>query len=96
MKLEIHYAEEWAALYVDGALTVVGDSYHAEEKAFELLGVQQIQDDAFMRGQTSSNGVAKTLEEVAAFRVDRTQREDRARALRAEAKRLLDAADELE
>jgi hypothetical protein len=32
-KLEIHYADEWAALYVDGKLERVGDSYLAEERA---------------------------------------------------------------
>lgn len=96
MKLEIHYADDWAALYVDGKLTVVGDTYQAEEKAFELLGVQTMVDDSFMRGQTSRDGVAQTLEEVDAYRTERAQRGERARALRAEAKRLLDAADELD
>ncbi len=37
--LEIHYAGEWAALYVDGKLEEVGDAYIAEERAFALLGV---------------------------------------------------------
>jgi len=95
VKLALHYAEEWAALYVDGKLCIVGDSYLAEEKAFELLGVEQIHDNAFMRGQTSRDGVALTLEEVEAYRAEKAHRQDRARALQAEAKRLLDAADEL-
>ncbi len=30
LKLEIHYADDWAALYVNGRLKVVGDSYLAE------------------------------------------------------------------
>lgn len=88
MKLEIHYEEEWAALYVDGKLERVGDSYLAEERAFEILGVRTVQDDAFMRGQTSAEGVAKTLDEVEAYREDREQRTRRAAELRAQAAKL--------
>lgn len=88
-ELEIHYAEEWAALYVDGKLMVVGDSYLAEERAFQLLGVKQIHDDAFMRGQTSRDGVAQTVDAVIAYRADRQAREDKASKLREEAKLLL-------
>jgi hypothetical protein len=80
--LEIHYdpGGEWAALYVDGRLERVGDSYLAEEKAFEILGVKTVQDNAFLRGQHGRDGCAQTLDELAAYR---TQRDvDRAEAAR--------------
>lgn len=96
MELEIHYAEEWAALYVDGKLEIVGDSYLAEDKTFALLGVKQVQDDAFMRGQTTRDGVARTLQDVAAYRDARADRQDRANLLRREAERLLAEAEALQ
>lgn len=96
MKLEIHYADDWAALYVDGELDRVGDSYLAEEKAFELLGVKVVKDDAFMRGQTRSDGVARTLSDVEAYRVQREEAKATAARLREEAARLAAEADRLE
>ncbi len=96
MNLEIHYADEWAALYKDGELVRVGDSYLAEEKAFELLGVIIVQDDAFMRGQGRSDGVAQTLDEVVEYALERDRRKQTAADKRAEAERLLAEAKELE
>lgn len=95
-QIEIHYAEEWAALYVDGLLDRVGDAYLAEERALELLGVTTVHDDAFMRGQSQRAGVAQTLDQVREFAQDREQRRQRAAELRAEADRLLRAAGELQ
>lgn len=94
--IQIHYSGEWAALYVDGKLEVVGDNYLAEERAFELLGVRQVQDDAFMRGQTSRDGVAKTLADVESYRASRKARGDKAQELRDEAMRLITEADKLD
>jgi hypothetical protein len=97
MQLEIHYTgEEWAALYVDGQLERVGDTYLAEERAFELAGVKTVHDDAFMRGQSQASGVAKTLGEVEAYRVTREERKAEAQRLRDEAAKLLDQAGQLE
>ncbi len=96
MELEIHYADdEWAALYKDGVLERVGDAYLAEERAFELLGVKTVRDDAFMRGQTQASGVAHTLDEVATFVTERETKRRQAAALRAEAERLLAEAGDL-
>jgi hypothetical protein len=94
-RLEIHYADEWAALYVDGKLDRVGDSYLAEERAFEILGVKTVQDDAFMCGQTSAAGVAQTVEEAEEFAREREAKRARAAELRAQADRLLREAGEL-
>lgn len=93
--LEIHYADEWAALYVDGKLDRVGDSYLAEERAFELLGVKVVQDDAFLQGQDQAAGVAKTLDELYVYTDDRDRRKAHAERLRTEAANLLTQADQL-
>lgn len=97
-KLEIHYADDWAALYIDGQLDpdTVGDKYNAEEKAFALLGVKQVHDNAFMRGQSQRSGVAPTLDDVAAYRWERDNKRDEAARLRQEAESLLARAKELE
>ena len=94
--IEIHYAGDWAALYVNSELVVVGEAYVAEGKAFAILGVTCVQDDAFMRGQTQRDGVARNLAEVAAYRERREQRKAEAARLRAEAERLLDEARTLD
>lgn len=93
--VEIHEAEEWAAVYLDGQLQTVGDAYLADEWVREHFGVITVQDDAFMRGQDQRSGVAKTLEEVRAYQDARDTRRARAAELREEAARLLrEAADE--
>lgn len=99
---EIHYAEEWAALYVDGQLITVGDAYNTEEQALNLLGVKTIQDEAFMCGGNSRENVAKTLEEVEDFKNKREELKQKAETLRKqaalleeEAKRLLAESEKL-
>lgn len=89
MDLEIHYADNWAALYVDGNLDRVGDAYLTEERAFELLGVKIVKDDAFMRGQEQASGAAQTLAEAVAYSDQQVARLRRAAELRAQADRLL-------
>ncbi len=96
MELEIHYADDWAALYKDGKLERVGDTYLAEERAFELLGVVIVQDAAFMRGQSHRDGVAQTVDEIDEYVRDRDDRKRLADQKRAEAERLLAEARELE
>lgn len=98
MKLEIHYSDGWAALYIDGKLDgdSVGDSYVAEERAFDLLGVKQVHDNAFMRGQNQRAGVAPTLADVEAYRQEREARIAEAAEKRKTAERLLAEAAALE
>ena len=98
LELEIHYADDWAALYQDGELVSrsVGDSYLAEEQALALLGVKQVHDDAFMRGQTQRSGVATTLQEVEEYRASRDQRLAQAQQLRTQASELEATAAALE
>ena len=94
--IEIHYADQWAALYVAGQLIVVGDSYLTEKKVLAILGVKTVQDDAFMRGQTARDGVARDLAEVETYRQRRENRKAEAARLRAEAERLLSEAEALD
>jgi len=67
-RYEIHVADDWAALYIDGQLDRVGDAYLADERLREIFGVKTVDDDAFMRGQTYSEGVAPTLDDVTVYR----------------------------
>ncbi len=100
-KLEIHYTSgEWAALYVDGALDRIGDTYNTEARAFELAGVTTVQDDACLRGgdgmdRGDGRAPARTLDEVAAYRTLREQRREEADRLDAHAKELAEKAAEL-
>jgi hypothetical protein len=89
--MAIHYDPngEWAALYVDSKLVIVGDKYRTEEEAFELLGVEVVSDDAFMRGQSAREGVAANLQEVTAYRRERDDRANQAQMLRTKAEELL-------
>lgn len=86
--LEIHEAEDWAALYSNGNLVATGHTVH--EEALQMLGVTVVQDDAFMRGGngTGRHGtppVAKTLDEVHEYAKERLVRKARAQRLREQA-----------
>jgi len=83
-KIEVHEDEEWSAVYLDGKLVEVGDSYLADEWIRAHFGVKTVSDNAFMRGQTQREGVAQTLDEVADYAKVRQERLDRIAALRAE------------
>lgn len=96
--VQIHYADDWAALYVNGMLVpnAVGDSYVAEEIALLGLGVVMVHDDAFMRGQSQRAGVATTLEDVRAYQDKRADAKARAERLRQQALALVAEADLLD
>ena len=87
--MEIHYQEDWAALYVNGVLDRVGDADNTVQRALELCGVVTVMDDAFMRGQDQREGVAPTLDAVAEYRTDRECARALAADLRARAAALL-------
>ena len=42
-------SEDWSALYVKGRLVEVGDHYWVEEKLHQLLGIDEISSDDFLR-----------------------------------------------
>jgi hypothetical protein len=99
--IQIHYADNWAALYVDGKLhrdrhgATIGDSHNVEETLFELLGVTVAQDDSFLLGQDRRDGAATTLEEIEEYRAARRARADVVAEMREQAAKLVREADAL-
>jgi hypothetical protein len=89
---------EWSALYVDGALDVVGDHYLIEERIEVLCGVTVRDSDDFMCGGDDRASVAHSLAEIESYVQTRDRREEDAEAaaeLRRQAAELLRQADEL-
>lgn len=95
MAVEIHEAEEWAAVYLDGRLVQIGDKYLADEWVRDHFGVRTVQDDAFLRGQGSRDGAAQTLDELYLYAARRADLEAQAARLRRQAEELLARADRL-
>lgn len=83
----------WSAVYLDGKLQRVGDSYLADEWVREHFGVETVQSDDFLRGGTSRADVAPTLDDLRDYADEQAARQARAKALRDEAARLLAEAD---
>lgn len=76
---------EWSALYVDGTLDRVGDHYLVDERLRELLGVETVQSDDFMRGGDSREHVAPTLHDLYLWSENRDALHREAQALREQA-----------
>ena len=96
-RVELHGPSgEWSALYVDGKLAQVGDTYVCEESLHTLLGITEVEGSDFMRGQNGRSGVAQTPQEVTAYSEEREAREHDAAQLRAQAQELLARASALE
>lgn len=88
---------EWSALYVNGDLDTYGDHYLADERLQTLFGVHVTHTNDWYRGDGGRNyKVAQSLPEYRAWQLEDKERQDRADALRAEAKRLEEAADQME
>ena len=92
--VEVHEAEEWSAVYLDGKLVRQGDSYLADDWVREHFGVVTVQDDAFLRGGTGSE-TAQTLDEVADYAAERATRAERAADLERRASEMFDEARRL-
>ena len=87
---------DWAALYVDGELRDYGDEGNVTEAVFELFGVQVESTNDWLRGDDSDGRIAKTLDEVRAFKAFLEGREQKAEEMRRQARELLQLADELQ
>jgi hypothetical protein len=94
--IEFHAAGEWTAVYLNGLLVRVGDHYLADEWLRARVGVVEVDDDAFMRGQDSRDAVAPNLAQVAEYKLARDKRLAEAADMRNRAQALLDAALKLE
>lgn len=87
---------EWTALFDVGAdkLLVVGDSYLADEKIDSIFGVREIYSDAFL--DRDGHCVVSNYSEFVERGEERERGIDSAAEKRAEAKRLLEEAEDLE
>ena len=63
-------ADEWSALYRDGKLVVIGDSYHSDYYLANYLKVEDIDSDDFLLGGSTRDQAAKTLQEIEEYRID--------------------------
>lgn len=89
--------EDWAAIYIDGVLHSHGEDYARREALLRLLGVKEVQDPAFLRGTTGTHTqAAGTLDQIAAWQAQRTDKAAEARALREKANELLADAAKIE
>lgn len=79
--------EEWAALYVDGVLDRVGDSYLIDERIRDLAQVEE-KDGNFLLGGNYRDDAAKTLEEIDQYEANREQLLAKAAEMEAAAKAL--------
>lgn len=95
MQLVKYTDEDWSALYVDGKLDIVGDSYTINDRIEELAGVESHSSDAFMRGGKTREGVAQTLDELHEWEREQETRNEEADRLRAEAAELIARAAQL-
>ena len=87
--------EEWDALYVNGYLDRVGDSYLTDERISTLAGVKDIEMD-FLRGGEYRTDAADTLAELYTYHEETVGRKQKADRLREQAQKLLDEADSLD
>jgi hypothetical protein len=86
-----------AALYVNGKLERVGDTYLAHERAFEILGVRTEQDAAFyLGGPGTREPVAQTVDEIREFQTERDRSLAHAAGLRETAAHMVEQAAEIE
>jgi hypothetical protein len=92
---ELHHAEEWSAAYKNGELLEVGDSYWVIDTLLDALGVARYDDDAFLRGGNTREGVAKTLDELHAYQAEVAAQAASDDALEAQAKLLEEQAQAL-
>lgn len=70
-------SEDWSALYIDGQLDTVADHYLVDERISELLGVETVSSDDFMRGGNYREDVAKTLDEIEDYTNSEIEKENK-------------------
>lgn len=87
--------EGWSALYVDGSLDQIGDSYNVEERIAELLGVS-LEESEVMARVSHRSDAPSTLANLREQEAELAERQQRANALRDEADRLRRQADSMD
>lgn len=92
-RIEFHRAgDEWTAVYLNGKLQRVGDSYLADEWLQAHVGVVLVEDSVCM---VDDHHAYRTTEEVEAATLERDRKREVAAAYRAEAAELERRAKEL-
>ena len=86
--------EGWSALYVDGRLDRLGDSYNVTERIEALLGVVS-QESEVMDAIQHRDEAPSTLAELRAMEAERRKLRDEAEALRQQAADLIAQAEGL-
>ena len=87
--------EEWAALYVDGKLDTVGDSYLIDDRIIELTGVDD-REGNFLLGGNTRDDCAQTIDQIEVYEAERDIQIAKAARLREEAEKLIEEAKRLE
>lgn len=87
---------EWTAVYLDGELQCVGDSYLADEWIRTYFGINTIQDDAFLLGGSSRSSVAKSVADIDEYVERRERGRQAALKFRQQAAELIAQAEQLE
>lgn len=96
MEIVRYNGEEWAALYVDGKLVAVGDSYHADEHLATLLKVDERDGyNTLLRQGVSYEDIPQTLTEAEAAVAAIEAKYAEAEALKARAAELIAEANAL-
>lgn len=96
-KIEIHYAGDWAAVYLNSELIDgPGDTDQRHEWLLRHFGVVQVHDSDFLMGGSQRKDAARTLGEMYEWQRERDERLSRAEELRLQAAELLEQAEALE
>jgi len=82
--------EEWSALYQDGSLVKVGDSYLTDEYLANFLNVEEIDsDDCFLGKEHTYDNVAQNIDEILAYGQEVEDAKKVAQSLKEQAESLL-------
>ena len=66
---------EWSALYQDGELVVIGGYHLSDYYLANYLNVEDIDSGDFLRGGSTRDQAAKTLQEIEDYRIGLIQEE---------------------
>lgn len=95
--IRIYRCDDWAALYINGELdTGPGDAYLCDERLYEILGIEVIDDDAYLRGGGKADDVCLTVEAIEEYQRERQEKLDEAARLKDQVAEMQQRIRELE
>ena len=89
-----HIGDGWSALYINGVLDQIGDSYNVAERIEALLGVRTQESEVMAAVQRRADAPS-TLAELRSMEAERRRLLDEAEGLRRQAAALAAEADAL-